>query len=87
MLKTALLDLPSTGCQITRKAPATYTKIVVKGMAKAEMILKIVMSTTECPRTFADQCRKLLPDLQIQEFQKILDMKVHNLLGIQSLPE
>ncbi|XP_034947406.1 vacuolar protein sorting-associated protein 53 homolog [Chelonus insularis] len=75
MLKTALLDLPSTGYQITRKAPATYTKVVVKGMAKAEMILKIVMSTTECPKTFADQCKRLLPDLQMPEFQKILDMK------------
>ncbi|XP_063986761.1 vacuolar protein sorting-associated protein 53 homolog isoform X2 [Diachasmimorpha longicaudata] len=75
MLKTALLDLPSTGCQVSRKAPATYTKVVVKGMAKAEMILKVVMSTTECPKAFTDQCRRLLPDLQVQEFQKILDMK------------
>ena len=28
MLKTALLDLPSVGCQIQRKAPATYTKVL-----------------------------------------------------------
>ncbi|XP_057335223.1 vacuolar protein sorting-associated protein 53 homolog [Microplitis mediator] len=75
MLKTALQDLPSTGCQVARKAPATYTKVVVKGMAKAEMILKIVMSTTECPKSFAEQCRRLLPELQMPEFQKILDMK------------
>ncbi|XP_011495471.1 PREDICTED: vacuolar protein sorting-associated protein 53 homolog [Ceratosolen solmsi marchali] len=75
MLKTALLDLPSTGCQIHRKAPATYTKVVVKGMTNAEMILKIVMSPTESASAFADQCRKLLPDLKIPEFQKILDMK------------
>lgn len=27
MLKTALLDLPSTGYQVQRKAPATYTKV------------------------------------------------------------
>ncbi|XP_033212020.1 vacuolar protein sorting-associated protein 53 homolog isoform X2 [Belonocnema kinseyi] len=75
MLKTALLELPSTGCQVQRKPPATYTKIVVKGMAKAEMILKIVMSPTEIPSAFTDQCKKLLPDLQTPEFQKILDMK------------
>ncbi|XP_015586668.1 vacuolar protein sorting-associated protein 53 homolog [Cephus cinctus] len=75
MLKTALLDLPSTGCQVQRKAPATYTKVVVKGMAKAEMILKVVMSPTESPSAFADQCRKLLPELPTTEFQKILDMK------------
>ena len=51
-------------------------QIVVKGMAKAEMILKIVMSPTENPSAFTDQCKKLLPDLQTPEFQKILDMKV-----------
>lgn len=45
-------------------------------MAKAEMILKIVMSPTENPSAFADQCKKLLPDLQTPEFQKVLEMKV-----------
>ncbi|KTG45430.1 hypothetical protein cypCar_00012256 [Cyprinus carpio] len=39
-LKTVLLDLPSIGSQVVRKAPASYTKIVVKGMTRAEMILK-----------------------------------------------
>ncbi|CAL7944694.1 unnamed protein product [Xylocopa violacea] len=75
MLKTALLDLPSTGYQVQRKAPATYTKVVVKGMASAEMILKIVMSPIESPKDFVKQCRIRLPDLQTLEFQKILDMK------------
>ena len=40
-LKTVLLDLPSIGSQVHRKAPASYTKIVVKGMTRAEMILKV----------------------------------------------
>ncbi|GCC24612.1 hypothetical protein chiPu_0003014 [Chiloscyllium punctatum] len=40
-LKTVLLDLPSIGSQVIRKAPASYTKIVVKGMTRAEMILKM----------------------------------------------
>lgn len=31
-LKMVLLDLPSIGSQVVRKAPASYTKIVVKGM-------------------------------------------------------
>ncbi|XP_031839053.1 vacuolar protein sorting 53 [Nomia melanderi] len=75
MLKTALLDLPLTGYQIVRKAPATYTKVVVKGMASVEMILKIVMSPIESPKDFVKQCRMRLPDLQAPEFQKILDMK------------
>ncbi|XP_029665254.1 vacuolar protein sorting-associated protein 53 homolog [Formica exsecta] len=75
MLKTALLDLPSIGYQVQRKAPVTYTKVVVKGMANAEMILKIVMSSIESPTDFVKQCRMHLPDLQSIEFQKILDMK------------
>lgn len=29
MLKTALLELPSTGCQVQRKPPATYTKVEI----------------------------------------------------------
>ena len=43
-LKTVLLDLPSIGSAVSRKAPASYTKIVVKGMTRAEMILKVVMA-------------------------------------------
>uniref|UniRef100_A0A2C9JYZ0 Vacuolar protein sorting-associated protein 53 homolog n=1 Tax=Biomphalaria glabrata TaxID=6526 RepID=A0A2C9JYZ0_BIOGL len=39
-LKTVLLELPGLGSQVSRKAPASYIKIVVKGMTKAEMILK-----------------------------------------------
>lgn len=45
-------------------------------MTTTEMILKIVMSPTDSPSGYAEQCRKLLPDLKIPEFQKILDMKV-----------
>lgn len=71
MLKTELLKLPSTGYQIQREPPASYTKIVNKGMTNAEMILKIVMS----PNDFVKECKMHLPDLQVSEFQKILDMK------------
>merc|ERR1712038_1316996 len=49
-LKTVLLDLPSLGSQVVRKAPASYTKIAVKGMTKAEMILKVVMAPHETGR-------------------------------------
>lgn len=42
-LKMVLLDLPSIGSQVVRKAPASYTKIVVKGMTRAEMILKVTL--------------------------------------------
>ncbi|XP_067145474.1 vacuolar protein sorting-associated protein 53 homolog isoform X2 [Centruroides vittatus] len=75
MLKTVLLDLPSLGSQVVRKAPASYTKIVVKGMTKAEMILKVVMAPYEIAQGFVDNYIKLLPESDCAEFQKVLDMK------------
>lgn len=74
-LKTVLLDLPSIGSQVKRKAPASYTKVVVKGMTKAEMIIKIVMQSITPAQTFIEQYLKLLPDSTHIEFNKIMDMK------------
>ncbi|XP_044764347.1 vacuolar protein sorting-associated protein 53 homolog isoform X2 [Coccinella septempunctata] len=75
MLKTALLNLPSVGSQVGRPPPVAYTKVVTKGMTKAEMILKVVMTPIEPNKNFVEQCRKLLPDCQLSEYYKILDMK------------
>lgn len=55
---------------------SSYTKIVVKGMTKAEMILKVVMAPTDPAKAFVDQFAKLLPEADPSEFQKVLDMKV-----------
>ncbi|KAH1011665.1 hypothetical protein HUJ04_000987 [Dendroctonus ponderosae] len=75
MLKTVLLNLPSIASQISRSAPAAYSKVVTKGMTKAEMILKLVMTPIEPQKNFVDQCKKLLPECQLTEFYKILEMK------------
>ncbi|KAF0310102.1 Vacuolar protein sorting-associated protein 53 [Amphibalanus amphitrite] len=74
-LKTELLDLPSLGSQVQRNAPASYTKIVVKGMTRAEMLLKVVMSPHERPADYVEQYGRLLPESDAAEFQKVLDMK------------
>lgn len=74
-LKTILLDLPSINSQVQRKAPASYTKVVICGMTKAEMIIKIVMAPIYPHQSFIDSYLKLLPESSIQEFQKVLDMK------------
>jgi len=48
-------------------------------MTKAEMILKLVMAPTIKHYTsFVDQYLKLLPESDMTEFQKILEMKVCN---------
>lgn len=75
MLKTDLLNLPSISSQINRQAPASYTKVVTKGMTKAEMILKVVMTPVDPAKSFVEQYKKLLPDCQMNEFHKILEMK------------
>lgn len=74
-LKTVLLDLPSINSQVNRKAPASYTKVVISGMTKAEMIIKIVMAPIHPHQSFTEQYLKLLPESSMQEFQKVLDMK------------
>ncbi|KAK6623010.1 hypothetical protein RUM43_008862 [Polyplax serrata] len=74
-IKTVLLEMPSIGSQVQRKAPPSYTKNVVKGMSKAEMILKVVMSPIEPEGAFVDQVARLLPDTDQAEFQKLLEMK------------
>nr|CAB3267648.1 vacuolar protein sorting-associated protein 53 homolog [Phallusia mammillata] len=74
-LKTILLELPSISSQVARKAPSSYTKIVVKGMTKAEMLLKVVMTPHEPNSAFVSSCIRLLVDPDIDMFQKILEMK------------
>ncbi|KFD55364.1 hypothetical protein M514_03704 [Trichuris suis] len=74
-LKTELANLPVVGSIAGRKPPEAYTKVVLKGMTKAEMILKLVMAPIDCPDSFVDQYLKLLPESDVSEFQKVLDMK------------
>ncbi|XP_078739526.1 vacuolar protein sorting-associated protein 53 homolog [Lampetra fluviatilis] len=50
--------------------------MVVKGMTRAEMILKLVMSPHEPPQVFVDNYTKLLSDCGAADtFQRVLDMK------------
>lgn len=87
-LKTTLLELPSVGSKVQRKPPASYTKVVAKGMKKAEMILKVVMSPHDPVVGFIDNYIKLMEDTETSNFQKLLDMKglkrseQHNMLEL-----
>ncbi|XP_055339700.1 vacuolar protein sorting-associated protein 53 homolog [Paramacrobiotus metropolitanus] len=75
MLKTVLLDLPSLGSQISRKPPSSFTKIVTKGMTKAEMILKVIMTPHDSPKAFIEKYVQLMPESDTNELGKILEMK------------
>ncbi|CAG0896755.1 unnamed protein product [Cyprideis torosa] len=74
MLKTTLLDLPSVGARIVRKPPASYTKIVSKGMGHVEMVLKVVMAANDPPKMLVEQFIACVKDGDAQEFQKCLEM-------------
>lgn len=74
-LKTVLLDMPSIGSQVNRKAPASFTKIVVKGMTRAEMLLKVVMYPQDPAQAFVANFIQLLSVSEGEAFQKVLDMK------------
>lgn len=85
MLKTALLELPSIGSEVKRPAPATYTKVVIKLMTKAEMVLKLVMAPLDGNlEGFVAQFVQLLPECTLAEFHKVLDMKGAKLSKAQS---
>ena len=73
-LKKVLIELPCWESAV-KTAPASYTKSVIKGMTKAEMILKVVLVPHERIEPFIESYIKLLPDSDNNEFQKILDMK------------
>lgn len=45
-------------------------------MTKAEMILKVVMAPRDPAKAFTEQFAKLLPEADLSEFRKVLDMKV-----------
>jgi len=74
-LKQVLLELPTIESQVNRKAPASYAKTVIKGMTKAEMIVKVVMTSLNPQALFIEQYLKLLPDNTLAEFHKVCDMK------------
>jgi len=78
-IKTVLMDLPNicetAAIKPSRKAPAVFTKVVIKGMTRAEMILKVVMSHADPPSVFIEQYIRLIQDPDTVELGKLLDMK------------
>jgi len=54
----------------------SFTKIVLKGMTRAEMILKVVLTPHDSARQFVKNYLQLMNnDGDIGSFQKVLDMK------------
>lgn len=73
-LKRFLVDLPCYDSDI-KTAPTSYTKAAVKGMSKAEMVLKVVLVPHHPTDSFIESYFKLLPESNSVEFQRILEVK------------
>lgn len=75
-IKTILLELPSIGSQVRRKAPASYTKVVLRGMAQPEAIVKLCMAPIGgAHAAYAEQYARMLPGSTVAEFGRVLEMK------------
>lgn len=73
-LKKILINLPCHNLDI-KTAPSSYTKAAIKGMSKAEMVLKVVLVPHNSIDSFIESYHKLLPESNEVEFQRILDVK------------
>uniref|UniRef100_A0A915DXZ3 Vacuolar protein sorting-associated protein 53 homolog n=1 Tax=Ditylenchus dipsaci TaxID=166011 RepID=A0A915DXZ3_9BILA len=74
-LKSFLLGMPSVESSVVTKPPTMYTNTVTKGMTKAEMILKVVMTDVSNPEEFITVYSRMLPDSDSAELQKVLEMR------------
>lgn len=62
--------------QVRRKAPASYTKVVLRGMAHPEAIVKLVMAPVQpSAAAYAEQYVRMLPASTAAEFGRVLEMK------------
>lgn len=73
-LKKFLINLPCYNLEI-KTAPASYTKAAIKGMTKAEMVLKVVLVPHDSIDNFIESYFKLMPESNEVEFQRILEVK------------
>ena len=56
-----------------------YTKIVQKGMDRAELILKVVMTPHDMAHAFVANFINLMKgDAEVSSFQRVLEMKVRD---------
>ncbi|PAV59529.1 hypothetical protein WR25_16331 [Diploscapter pachys] len=74
-LKSFLLQLPSVNSAVAAKPPTAYVNSVNAALTKAELILKLVMTNLENPEEFVADYTNLLPTSDINEMQKVLEMR------------
>ncbi|KAK4293498.1 hypothetical protein Pmani_033807 [Petrolisthes manimaculis] len=74
-LKAVMLQLPVVASQVRRDPPQTYTRMVARGMARAELVLQVVMGEYGTHGDLVEKFHRLLPDATIADFQKVVEMR------------
>ncbi|TPX31611.1 hypothetical protein SmJEL517_g05106 [Synchytrium microbalum] len=74
-LRGILIEMANIGSDPTHQAPATYIKILSKGVTKIEQLLKVVMSPHEPPEGLVQNYILLFNDPSVANFSKVLDLK------------
>lgn len=74
-LKAVMLQMPVVGSQVRRDPPQTYTRMVTRGMARAELVLQVVMGEYQSPAALVDKFNRLLSEATIADFQKVVEMR------------
>ena len=57
--------------QVRRDPPQAYTRMVSRGMTRAELVLQVVMGEYSNNQEIVDKFIRLLPDATIVDFQKV----------------
>ncbi|KAI8060946.1 Vps53-like protein [Gongronella butleri] len=73
-IKTLLYDIPTLSSQ-GATMPAMYSKLVNRGIAKIEMVLKTVMTPADPPEGYVENYLFLMGDRHPSNFTRLLDLK------------
>ncbi|OZJ04577.1 hypothetical protein BZG36_02776 [Bifiguratus adelaidae] len=74
-IKTTLINLPTHTRDKEDTPSVMYTKLVTRGIARAEAILKVIMVPVDPPNEFVEKYILLIGDKNIGNVQRILDLK------------
>ncbi|KAI8370671.1 Vps53-like protein [Radiomyces spectabilis] len=74
-IKTLLTDIPLMGADQQTTVPASYGKLVSRGISKIETLLKTVMTPVDPPEGYVESYIFLIGDKSIANFTRVLELK------------
>ncbi|XJO70732.1 hypothetical protein BDV3_000355 [Batrachochytrium dendrobatidis] len=86
-LKNIMIEMSTLGADPPAQAPAAYIKILGRGIASIEQLLKVVLRPQDPPDAIVDTYNLLYQDYNVTNFQKILELKGLRRAEIQPIIE